>query len=231
MHPTCRSQGEKSRVTALELSADVGLVAIFLATANICLGLLIAVRYSPWRLWPHRRINIFAVHNWTAYLVVAAVFAHPVILLFSKTSHWRLLDVALPVWSPVQPIENTIGACSLYLIVVVVVTSYFRLWLGRRRWKLFHYLVYLAGICVFIHGILADPNIKGNAIDPLDGEKLFVEACLLIVLVMTAWAWRHRLRKDREERALGIGRYRAFEKSESERLTGVSERQRWFDAD
>ena len=231
VHPTCRDPGESSRVSAVELSADMGLLAVFLATANICLGLLIAVRYSPRRLWPDRRINIFALHNWTGYLVVAAVFAHPVILLFSKTSHWRLLDVALPVWSPVQPIENTIGACGLYLIVVVVVTSYFRLWLGRHRWKLFHSLVYLAGICVFIHGILADPNLKGNAIDPLDGQKLFVEACLLIVLMVTVWAWRHRLRKDGEERALGVGRYRTFEKSEPGGFTGVSERERSFDAD
>ncbi len=107
-------------MTTLDLSADTGLLAVFLATANICLGLLIAVRYSPSRLWPHRRINIFAVHNWTAYSVMASVLAHPVILLFSKNIRWRLLDVAFPVWSPVQPIENTIGAISLYLIVVVL---------------------------------------------------------------------------------------------------------------
>jgi DMSO/TMAO reductase YedYZ heme-binding membrane subunit len=198
-------------MTALDLSADVGLLAVFLSTANICLGLLIAVRYSPWRLWPHRRINIFAVHNWTAYFLMASVLTHPFILLFSTGSHWRLLDLALPVRSPVQPIENTVGAVSLYLIAVVILTSYFRLRLGRRRWKLFHYLVYVAGICTFIHGILADPDLKGKPIDPLDGEKLFVELCFLVVVLSTVWAWRYRLRKDREERALKIGRYRGFE--------------------
>jgi DMSO/TMAO reductase YedYZ heme-binding membrane subunit len=198
-------------MTALDLSADVGLLAVFLSTANICLGLLIAVRYSPSRFWPHRRINIFAVHNWTAYALLASVLTHPVILLFSAQSHWRPLDLALPVWSPVQPIENTIGAVSVYLIVVVVLTSYFWLRLGRSRWKLLHYLVYVAGICTFIHGILADTELKGNPIDPLDGEKLFVELCLLVVMISTVWAWRYRLRKDREERALKIGRYRGFE--------------------
>jgi len=136
---------------------------------------------------------------------------HPFILLFSTRTHWRLLDLALPVWSPVQPIENTIGAVSLYLLVVVVLTSYFRVRIGRHRWKLFHYLVYVAGICTFIHGILADPDLKGNPIDPLDGEKLFVELCLLVVVLSAVWAWRYRLRKDREERALKIGRYRGFE--------------------
>jgi predicted ferric reductase len=198
-------------MTALDLSADVGLLAVFLSTANICLGLLIAVRYSPWRRWPHRRINIFAVHNCTAYFLMASVLTHPFILLFSTRSPWRLLDLALPVWSPVQPIENTVGAVSLYLIVVVILTSYFRLRLGRRQWKRFHYLVYVAGICTFIHGILADPDLKGNPIDALDGEKLFVEVCFLVVVLSAVWAWRYRVRKDREERALKIGRYRGFE--------------------
>jgi methionine sulfoxide reductase heme-binding subunit len=198
-------------MTALDLSSDFGLLAVFLATANICLGLLITVRYSPLRLWPHRRINIFAVHTWTAYLLVTSVVIHPAILLFSTSTHWRLLDLALPVWSQVQPIENTIGAVSVYLILVVMLTSYLRLRLGRHQWKLFHYLVYVAGICVFIHGILADPDLKGKAIDPLDGGKLFVESCLLVIVMATIWAWRYRLRKDRTERSLKIGRYRELE--------------------
>jgi DMSO/TMAO reductase YedYZ heme-binding membrane subunit len=198
-------------MTALDLSADIGLLAVFLGTANICLGQLIAVRYSPWRLWPHRRINIFVVHNWTAYLLMASVLIHPLILLFSTNSRWRLLDVALPVQSPVQPIENTVGAVSLYLIMLVLLTSYFRLRLGRPRWKLFHYLTYVAAVCFFFHGILADPNLKGSPVDPLDGEKVFVESCLFVVLLTTVWAWRYRLLKSRKERALRIGRYRAFE--------------------
>src|SRR5947209_15691983 len=103
-------------MTALDLSADVGLLAVVLATANICLGLLIAVRYSPRRLWPRRRLNIFAVHQWTAYLLLTSIAIHIVVLLFEKSAHWRLIDIALPIWSPVQPVENTIGAVAFYLL-------------------------------------------------------------------------------------------------------------------
>lgn len=197
-------------MTAIDLSADLGLLAVFLATINLCLGLLIAARYSPWRYWPHRRFNLFAVHNCTAYLLVAAIALHPIILLFSTVTRWRLMDVVFPLWSPVQPIENTIGAVSLYLVLVVVLTSYFRLRLGRQRWKLFHYLVYAAGVCAFIHGILVDPKLKGNPIDPFDGEKLFVELCLVVVMLTAIWAWRSRLRRDRHERRYMLGRYRAL---------------------
>lgn len=114
-------------MTAIDLSADLGLVAVFLATVNFCLGLLIAARYSPWRRWPHRRFNIFQLHNCTAYVLVASIVLHPIILLFSAETHWRLVDVVLPVWSPVQPVENKVGAVSMYLVLVVVLTSYFRL--------------------------------------------------------------------------------------------------------
>jgi hypothetical protein len=59
-------------MNAIDLSADVGLVAVALVTLNLAIGLLIAVRYSPWRYWPHRRFNIFQVHNWTGYSVLGA---------------------------------------------------------------------------------------------------------------------------------------------------------------
>ena len=186
-------------MTALNLSADAGLLAVFLTTGNICLGLLIAVRYSPRRLWPHRHINLFALHRFTGYLLLGSIAIHTGLLLFVSRPRWRAVDVLLPLHSPVQPIENTVGALSIYLIVVVVVTSYFRLQLGRRRWKRFHYLVYFAAAGVFTHGLLANPQLNDAPIDPLDGEKMLVEACFLVVVLMTAWAWRYRLRKAREQ--------------------------------
>ena len=53
-------------MNAIDLSADFGLVAIILATVNICVGVLIAVRYSPVHCWPYLRLNIFRLHNRTA---------------------------------------------------------------------------------------------------------------------------------------------------------------------
>lgn len=170
-------------MTAIDLSADIALAALALITVNICLGLLIASRYSPVRNWPHRRINIFQLHNWTAYTLLVAIVLHPVILLFSRTTSWHVVDISLPLWSPVQPTANTLGAISAYLVLVVIATSYFRKTLGRERWKALHYLVYLAGVCIFAHAMLVDPKLKGNAFDPLDGEKFFVESCLFITCV------------------------------------------------
>ena len=182
-------------MTAIDFSCDIGLVAVGLATLNLAIGSLIAMRYSPWRYWPHHRFNIFRVHNWTGYLLIAACVFHPVVLLFSSTARFRILDVLYPLHSPIQPFENTVGAIGLYSLAVVVVTSYFRLRLGRRLWKSFHFVVYAAAIAVFWHSIFTDPNLKNTPLDPFDGEKVFIELCAVTVIVFGILRWRYAARK------------------------------------
>ena len=189
-------------ISALDLSADAGLVAVVFATLNIGIGLLIWGRYSPWREWPHRRFDIFRLHRWTGYGTLTLTLFHPIPLLFASRPVFRIVDVAFPVWSPQQPLENTIGAAALYLLVIVVVTSIYRIELGRRIWKRFHYLTYAAAAGIFIHGILTDPQLNHSRIDPLDGEKVLVESCLALVAAAGIWRLRHaRRRRAARERA------------------------------
>jgi predicted ferric reductase len=124
-------------LTALDLSAYVGLAAVGAITLNLFLGLLMAFRYSPHRSWPHHRFNYFRIHNWTGYLALAVSALHPAILLFNKDPRFRILDILYPVHSPQQPLDNSIGAIALYLLAFIVVTSYMRLRLGRHLWKSF----------------------------------------------------------------------------------------------
>ena len=182
-------------MTALDLSADIGLVAVGLATLNLLVGSLIAMRYSPWRYWPHHRFNIFRIHNWTGYLLLVTCVAHPVVLLFSSTARFHIRDILYPVHSPSQPLENTVGAIALYCLAIVVVTSYFRLRLGRRLWKSFHFVVYAAALALFWHSIFTDPNLKHSPVDPFVAEKVFVEICLVAVVVFGVLRWRYGIKK------------------------------------
>jgi len=179
-------------MTILVLCAYLGLAAVGMATVNMGLGLLIALRYSPLRLWPHRHINIFRLHNWTAYLVLLLIMLHPVVLLFRPSTHFGWLDVLLPVQSPVQPIVNTVGATALYGLLVVIVTSLFRLRMARPVWKKLHYLVYPAFVLMFIHAMFADTLLRDGKVDWLDGGKVFVEICSAFALA--TWVARVRLR-------------------------------------
>src|SRR5258708_29865437 len=63
--------GVQTCALPIYLSNDLGLVACFLLTFNLLLGLLLAFRYNPWTHWPHHRFNYFRLHNWTAYVALA----------------------------------------------------------------------------------------------------------------------------------------------------------------
>jgi predicted ferric reductase len=181
-----------SLISALDLTADTGLIAVVFATLNLGIGLLIWGRYSPWRKWPHRRFDIFRLHRWTGYATIGFTLLHPIPLLFLKAPHFRLIDVAMPIWSPRQPLENSIGAVALYLLLIVVVTSIYRVALGRKLWKKLHYLTYAAAAALFVHGILTNPQLNNSRIDPLDGEKVLVEVCLILAVAAVIWRVRRR---------------------------------------
>jgi predicted ferric reductase len=179
-------------MTLLDLCAYLGLAAVGTATLNMVLGLLIALRYSPVRLWPHRRTNIFWLHQWTAYVVLLFMVLHPAVLLLRKSTHFSLRDVIFPVWSPVQPTLNTLGAIGLYGLLIVIVTSMFRLQMARPVWKRLHYLVYPAFLFMFVHSIWTNPELSDNKVDLLDGGKLFVYACAVIALLTSIIRLRMR---------------------------------------
>lgn len=187
-------------ITVLDLSAYVGLVAVGAVAINMLLGMLMAFRYSPVRYWPHRRFNYFALHNWSGYIAISVSILHPIVLLFNKTTRFRVMDLVYPIHSPSQPLENTIGAIALYMVAIVVVTSYFRIRLGRRTWKAFHFSVYVAAIAMFWHSIFTDPDLKNSPVDWFDGGKVFIEICLLVIVVVSVLRWRYSVRKARIEK-------------------------------
>lgn len=190
-------------MTAIDLSNYAGLCAVVLLTVNILLGLLISVRYSPVRSWPHRRVPVFDIHNWTAYIALTIVAIHPVILLFSATAKFKFVDIVWPIHSPEQTAYNILGGIAFYLLAIVVLTSYLRRKLGRRLWKALHYIAYGTAFFMFAHGIIIDPNLKNLPPDLLDGEKVLVEGCAFLVLVATIVRIRYAYTKA-AERAHGL---------------------------
>ena len=185
-------------LTLLDLSAYLGLAAVGAVTLNMLLGTMMAFRYSPVREWPHHRFNYFRLHNISGYLALSLAVLHPIVLLFDRGAKFRIVDLLYPLHSPSQPLENSIGALALYVVVIVVVTSYLRIRLGRRLWKSFHFTIYVAAAALFWHSLLTDPALKNSPVDWLDGGKLFVEVCLLIIAVAGALRWRHGIRKRQE---------------------------------
>jgi sulfoxide reductase heme-binding subunit YedZ len=183
--------------SAIDISSVVGLIALGIFTAQILLGLLLSVGYNPLRRWPRQPIKLFTFHNWLGYIGLSTALVHPLILLGSATAGFRLFDVFVPIWSPKQPFENTLGAIAFYLVAFVVLTSYFRRAFGHHRWKQLHYTAYGAAAVFFVHGTLADPLLQNRPVDFIDAEKVYVEGCALLVAAATAWRVARRRRRPK----------------------------------
>jgi predicted ferric reductase len=178
-----------------DITTYLGLAAIYLLSLNVLLGLLMSARYNPWKRWPHRRINLLKLHNWTAYVALGLAVLHPIPLLFLDKPHFRVADVLYPVSSPEQPVINTLGAISLYLLAFTVITSIYRAEIGRQRWKPLHYLTYVVAALLIVHGAATDQHLDNSPMDLLDAEKVGIEACGLVILVATIvrfrWTSKH----------------------------------------
>jgi predicted ferric reductase len=178
-----------------DVTTYLGLAAIYLLSVNVLLGLLMSARYNPWKRWPHRRINLLKLHNWTAYVALGLAALHPIPLLFLDKPHFRVTDVLYPVSSPEQPVINTLGAISLYLLAFTVITSIYRAEIGRQRWKPLHYLTYVVAALLIVHGAATDQHLDNSPMDLLDAEKVGIEACGLVILVATIvrfrWTSKH----------------------------------------
>lgn len=196
-------------MSALDISSYAGLIAMALLTINILLGLILSARYNTVRSWPHKRLPIFDIHNWTAYIALGLIVIHPALLLFVNEAHFRVIDLLFPIHSPKQTLYNCLGAAAFYSVLFVVVTSYFRSKFGSRTWKKLHYVSYAAAALLFVHGIIIDPNLKGLSPDLLDGEKVEIEVCALLIIAATVWRIRYQPKKIAVGRTVNKGDYEA----------------------
>ena len=185
-------------INVLDLSAYVGLAAVGAVTVNILLGILMVFRYSPLRSWPHRKFNYFRAHNWCGYIALSASVLHPLILLFNNSPKFRIMDLVYPVHSPGKPVDNAFGAVALYLTALVVVTSYFRLRLGRGLWKAFHFAIYFGAAALFFHSLLTVPDMNSESVDWLDGGKVFIISCLTVVTTVGLLRWHQTQTRMKE---------------------------------
>ena len=180
-------------MATLDVSAILGLIALVGLCADAWLGLAIWARIKV-RVG---RVTPFGLHKWTGYAAAITVGAHVVLIPLDPRSKFSWADLALPLWTEHQPVANTLGAVALWLLAIVVVSSYFLKRLGFQRWRKLHYLAFVAIPVLLVHGVVTDPALRDQPIDFLDAEKLLVEGAALLFMVAVFIRLRLRGRKPR----------------------------------
>ena len=184
--------------TVLDVSSTLGLIAIVGFAVNELLGISTWARLKfriPPRLKPTLKAELvtpFKPHKWLGYSLGLLVLLHVVIIPLDPESGFHWLDLPFPLWVKHQPLANMFGAAAIWLLALVLLSSYFQKRLGFSLWKKLHYLNYAVLPLVIIHGLLTDPELKDRPTDFIDAEKVLVEVAGLVVVVGIFFRLRRR---------------------------------------
>jgi predicted ferric reductase len=166
----------------IELSGIIGLLAIACLAANFIVGFFI---WSNSKIKLPYSISFLWLHKLTGYSAAIAILIHVILIPLDPKSEFTWGDLIWPLWTKHQPYANAFGALALYLVAVVVISSYYKDKIKLSVWRTLHYISYFAAAPLIIHGVWTDPKLEDRPIDWFDAEKLFVLLCCIIIIAFT----------------------------------------------
>lgn len=132
--------------------------AYVLLTATVILGMLrsIARQASERMSW-----LVDEMHQVAATLTGALIVIHLITLLLDPFLPFSVINLLMPLGEPYRPTAVRYGVFALYLMTLVLVTSWVRRRMSYRVWRFIHYFALLAFALTTIHGFLAGSD-KGE---------------------------------------------------------------------
>lgn len=134
------------------LTRASAIAAYALLTLTVILGMLRSVaRQASERLsWVADEL-----HQVAATLMAVMIVTHLLTLVFDPYLPFSVVNVLMPFGEPYRPTAVRIGVFALYVMALVLFTSWFRRRLSYRAWRGIHYFSVLAFVLTTAHGFLA----------------------------------------------------------------------------
>jgi predicted ferric reductase len=166
-------------------SRATGVVCMVLLTAVVVLGIVVN---RQGRLPGLPAFAGLGLHRYLSLLAVGFLVVHVLTAVADPFVSIRLAAAIIPFASAYKPLWLGLGAVSLDLMAVIIVTSLLRRRIGRRPWRAVHWLAYVSWPVALAHSI-------GSSTDMRSGPLLGLAAvCTLAVLAAAIWRLTGTLR-------------------------------------
>ncbi|MCB0045546.1 MAG: ferric reductase-like transmembrane domain-containing protein [Caldilineaceae bacterium] len=152
---------QEATIMALPLTEDTpaywymaragGIVAYLLLWFATFWGVAMSGKLTKGALKP---ALLFGLHEFFPFLAVIFAAVHALVLLGDQYIHFQLRDLLLPFTASYKPVWTGLGTVSFYLSTALIASFYVRKRIGRRAWRAFHYLAYVAFVLALIHGLM-----------------------------------------------------------------------------
>ena len=157
------------------LSRSSGIVAMVLLVLSLVWGVLLATRV----LKPHDRPAwLLDLHRWLGGMSLVMTGLHLVGLVMDDWIHFGFTDLFVPGASEFKPLAVALGVLSMYVLIAVQVSSYFRKRLSAKVWRSIHVLSYGLIWLAAVHAGMAGTDTTNRVYQAL--------AVVLTMLAVTA---------------------------------------------
>ncbi|MFA5962131.1 MAG: ferric reductase-like transmembrane domain-containing protein [Parcubacteria group bacterium] len=153
-----------------------GLVSFLLLYLAIFFG--IAIRFPGLKNF-FQPINSLNFHAWISVQALLFTLIHGLVLLGDEYLKFSFKDIFVPFASSYHPEAVTLGVLGMYLMLALILTSFFRKYLSYRVWRVTHFLNIVLYAFAFFHAINLGTDLKTGIV-----RDIFLGMNILLVILM-----------------------------------------------
>lgn len=158
------------------ISRASALVGFALLYISILFGLTIRMPFVQ-RILPTG--SAMRVHCWISLHALMFALFHGVALIFDKFINFSLVDVFVPFASGYQTNLVALGVISLYIMTLLVITSYGRRFISQKTWRILHFGNIILYAASFVHAFYIGTDLKNQ-----NARYLFIFVNIFLMLVI-----------------------------------------------
>jgi len=129
-----------------------GIVAYLLLWFSMVLGLAVTSKFLDRLL---DRLFTYDFHQFISLLSIAFVSLHVAVLMLDRYLPYSIWQTLVPFISPYRPFWVGVGVIGFSLTLLVTITFYLRSRIGKRIFRLIHYLSLVGYLGATLHGVYA----------------------------------------------------------------------------
>ena len=155
-----------------------GLVALFLFTAVVSLGTLVANRIGGTTVG---RFEINELHRSLSMVAVVFLVIHIVTTILDSYVSTGILSAFIPMTSAYKRLAVAFGAVAFDLILAVWISSLLKLRIKNSSWRFIHWFSWIAVSTAIVHGYLSGTDARKGI------GLAVVVACTAVTLAAAVW--------------------------------------------
>lgn len=141
------------------ISRASGLISFYLLYLSIFFGLILRMDFFK-KIFS----SAFSFKAHSLFSINALLFAllHGIILIFDKTFKFDIASVFLLSRSPYEKEFVNLGIISMYLMIILIATSYLRKFISYKIWRSIHFLNVALYIIAIMHALNLGTDLKNE---------------------------------------------------------------------